>query len=120
MATKLKPESEESAAPEWTDYRKDLGPKFALRVKRLAEVNAQYKELEAEKKAIGEELKSLMVKIPAEKVMVDGIRVNYISQSQPTLKKELLLEEGVSAEIIEKCTKYTDKTYVTVTPPKEG
>lgn len=95
-----------------------LSKKFVIRVKRMAEVQKQIHDLEAEKKDLQGELAVEMISCEAELCMVDDYRTRLCSGGNATIDKTLLLKNGVGVDVIEASTKRTSYKYVKVTPPK--
>jgi hypothetical protein len=118
---KPKPREEETpAAPEWKEYKSALGGAFAAKVRRRSELAAALKELEQEKDALNAEILLGMKQIPETSVMVDDIRVTYVSQTRKSIDGVRLLELGVPEQTIADATKETYSEFVRVSAPKES
>jgi hypothetical protein len=49
-------------------------------------------------------MKNLLGKYHVGKALLDDIRVNYFATGRSTIKADLLLDNGVSPAVIQKCT----------------
>jgi len=78
--------------------------KISRKVARVQELKELLDPLEDEREKLKDELKELLGQYQVGKCLVDDIRVNYFGFPRNTLKKELLLENGVAAETITKST----------------
>lgn len=104
-------------APPYTALPLEASEKGRFRrlVKQLADLSAQIKNLETLKHTVQTDLGAVMVRQSYKSVMMDTYKVTLVESQKPTLKKELLLEQGVTMSQIEKATKYTPVLYVQVT-----
>jgi hypothetical protein len=87
--------------------KKDL-----LALKRLINEDIALKEVEAnakkQRKPLISKMKNLLGKYSVGKALLDDIRVNYFTTSRSSIKADLLLANGVSPAVIQKCTVTSD------------
>jgi len=100
------PPKEEEVIPtlqELITDRKDF-----LALKRLVNEDIALKEVEAnakkQRKPLISKMKNLLGKYHVGKALLDDIRVNYFATGRSTIKADLLLDNGVSPAVIQKCT----------------
>lgn len=74
------------------------------KVTRFQELKDSLTPILKEQAKLKDEIKDLLGQHQIDKCMIDDLRVSYYGSTRSTLKKELLLEEGVSAATIAKCT----------------
>jgi hypothetical protein len=112
--------------PEWDDYRDKLGNMFGRMVQQRAELHAKKKELEESIKEWDEQILAAMKKIPAESVLVNGIRATYVERVTQTVDKGALasnllklgLDAAVAQQTITDSCKESRSEFVKITAPR--
>lgn len=93
--------------------------RFRRLVQQYTSLSEQISNLETLKDKIKGDLQEMMVKTAAEtdvkSVMLDTYKVTLVSSETRTLKRELLLQQGVSVAQLEAATVTSSKLYVKVT-----
>lgn len=78
----------------------------------------EYQQAEREAKAlkdnVGTSIKERLAELGVQKFQVEDLRVNYSKSQRKTIKKDLLLANGVRPDVIEESTKVTDVTMLTI------
>jgi uncharacterized protein YdcH (DUF465 family) len=92
---------------------------FRRLVQQERSLAAQIKDLETILKTVRTDLGGFMIRFDSKSVMMDTCRVTLVQSETKTLKKEKLLEQGVTIDQIEKATVVTPKVYVQVTETKK-
>lgn len=94
-------------------------PKFQERWQELAAIRQQQKEMEQRAKELTTELTELFSDSGHQKVVDGEIRVTLVAGSRANLNKQLLIENGVTADILEKSTKVSTFTGIKISRPGE-
>lgn len=101
------------------DVRQAFKPTHAKEFLQLVaerqKIDASIKDLEKEKRLRTDALVALLAESGHKTVLTPEWRVTFTQGTHTTLSKERLLEQGVSAKIIEKATKSTTYETCTVT-----
>jgi hypothetical protein len=79
--------------------------------------SAEERRAKHEKKPVVESLKSICNDYGLSKITCDRNKVSYYPLSKSSINRQLLLDAGVSSEIIDRCTITTASFGVRVTPP---
>lgn len=94
--------------------------KFQSRWQELAAIRQQQKEMEQRAKELTGELTELFSDTGHQKVQTpEGIKITLVAGSRSNLNKQLLIENGVTADIIERSTKISTFTSIKITRPGE-
>lgn len=76
------------------------------------------KEMENDKKKLGDKIMNWLADTDTKTVMSQGHRVTLVQGSHSTLDKQKLVEAGVLPSVIVACTKTTDYVFVKITEGK--
>ena len=114
------PPKEEEIVPDLTELISDKGEQKSIRqlVSQYLGWAQQSKEAEREKKSISTKLKTFVGNYGIARMLVDGNNVSYFNAARSTIKAELLLQHGISPQVIEACTVTTDAYTLRITPPR--
>jgi hypothetical protein len=126
LSTK-KEKGPDQATPEWTEHRDQLGRTFPSLVKRRFELNERKKEIEGELGELSNQLLVLVRKIGDPSVMVEDLRVTYVSMTRSSIKKDKLsdnlLKMGLTIDqVVKAITDSSEETaveFVKITGPRE-
>lgn len=99
--------------------KKSAREEFLEYMGRHVRLGEEIRELEAERKVIGEEMLGAMREAGVGALKENGITVRRSEGSRSVVKPELLLEQGVSPKAIKKATVTTTFERLTVTAEKK-
>ena len=107
------PFEEESRARPLSDFPdlEDVLPDLIAEYRQLQET---IKAAEARKKEIADDAKILLEGAEAESITGDGWNCCVVRQERSSLKKELLLQHGVSMDVIDASTETKESSYIQV------
>lgn len=94
------------------NMKKSERNKMEVKLQRLAHLNAAKKEAEEEIGALKEELTPWLLSMDARKISFAGKRYRVGDGTSVSISRELLLQNGVSADVIVAST--VRKTYTTI------
>lgn len=98
--------------------------KERLKLMRLIEAHVafgiQEKEAKKARAPLTIQIKDILGRNNASKLMVDGNRINYFNSPRSTIKGDLLLAHGITPKVIAECTVTSDAYTLKITPPGEG
>jgi|SRR5579863_7146874 len=114
-----KPDEPEEYVPDLREVECSTGDR--LRIMRLvadsAALQQQESEIKKQRAGITEMLKTLVAELPQHKFMVDGNRVNYYPTTRKTLNRTKLMAEGVSIQVLNRCTDESVSFSLRIVPP---
>ena len=93
--------------------------KFQDCYKRLAEIRLQQRLLEEAARGLTESLTELFSDSGHQKVVDGEIKVTLVAGQRANLNKQLLIENGVTADILERSTKISTFTSIKISRPGE-
>lgn len=87
-------------------------------VKECDKLNVEMEELKVKKELLTMDIEVIMSKHKLKSIAFDGLTTTYYSATKTTLKKELLLRAGVTADTIDECSTESAYTVVKITRSK--
>lgn len=106
--------------PESKDVFGKRAKSFDALVDAITAAQAEKKQAEMEIKTLQTKLESLFADSDSKTILSAGRRVTLVLSSNSHLDRKALLESGVPADVIVRCTKQTQYTFVKVTAAKEA
>jgi hypothetical protein len=121
QAEKLREATALESMGEVPSYRDvSLPPRFARDVMDRQQLTDQIHELEERKRVISERIFEDLAATGLRAVQVDGYRPAVVDSERSKIDPKLLLEQGVSAFVIQKATVVSHSTYLQVYDTAKG
>lgn len=113
------PPKEVEYIPELSELVEDKADRLKLvrAIDEMAAWKKQEREAKSATKPLTAIIKNLLGKHGVAKCICDGHMVNYYNAPRSTLSRELLMEHGVSPQILEACTVVKDSFTLRVSEP---
>lgn len=115
------PPKESEKLPDMREVIADA--KDRLKLIRLTEAHVAFgiaeREAKKAKAPLTTQIKDILGRNSASKLMVEGTRLNYFNAPRSSIKGDLLLQHGVSPKIIAECTVTSDAYTLKITPAGE-
>ena len=120
-STRLREATALESMGEVPSYRDvSLPPRFARDVMERQQLSDQIRELEERKKVISDRIFEDLAATGLRAVQVDDFRPAVVDSERSKIDPKLLLEQGVSATVIQKATVVSHSTYLQVFDTAKG